>query len=105
MHLQTCWLTIWYEATTSHKMAFGAHDRTLQDLRDDKNVMGGVTVVLFGEFDHPLLQDHVIEAPLLARPLGSLVVAASSIPVRFVLLAIGDELALLALSEYVLFAQ
>ncbi|XP_034044527.1 uncharacterized protein LOC117526576 [Thalassophryne amazonica] len=43
-------LIIWDEATMSHKGAFEALDRTLQDLRRNTSLMGGVTVLLSGDF-------------------------------------------------------
>lgn len=62
-------------------------------------------VVLLGELNDALLEDHVVEAPLLAGPLGRLVVAAPPVPVGLVLLVLGDEFALLALCEDLLLAQ
>ena len=38
----------------SHKKAFKVLDRTLQDLRNNKRPMGGVTVVLSGDFRQTL---------------------------------------------------
>ncbi|KAL8615794.1 hypothetical protein ACOMHN_048502 [Nucella lapillus] len=52
--LQRCKVIIWDEATMSHKRAFEALYRTLKDLRSDNNIMGGVTVVLSGDFRQTL---------------------------------------------------
>ena len=38
----------------SHRKAFEALDRTLQDMKDCKHLMGGVTVVLAGDFRQTL---------------------------------------------------
>ena len=43
-------LIIWDECTMSHKRAFKALDRTLQDIRNNASVMGGITVVMSGDF-------------------------------------------------------
>ena len=48
---------IWDEATMSHKKAFEALDKTLQDLHNNNRPMGGVTMVLSGDFRQTL---HVI---------------------------------------------
>ena len=41
----------------SHKAAFEALDITLKDIRRNNNIMGGVTVVLAGDFrqTHPVI--------------------------------------------------
>ncbi|KAL8606454.1 hypothetical protein ACOMHN_015543 [Nucella lapillus] len=52
--LQRCKVIIWDEATMSHKRSFEALDHTLKDLRSDNNIMGGVTVVLSGDFRQTL---------------------------------------------------
>ena len=48
--LEKCRLIVWDECTMSHKKALEAVDRTLQDLRGNKSPMGGVVVVLAGDF-------------------------------------------------------
>jgi hypothetical protein len=48
--LQECRLIIWDECTMSHKRAYKALDRTLRDLPKNNNLMGGVVVVLAGDF-------------------------------------------------------
>ncbi len=53
--LEECRLIIWDEATMSHKGAFEALDKTLQDLRHNSCIMGGVTVLLSGDFGQILL--------------------------------------------------
>jgi hypothetical protein len=57
--LKECKLIVWDEATMSHRNAFHALDKTLQDLRGSKEVMGGATVVLSGDFSQTL--------PIIAR--------------------------------------
>ncbi|GFV94736.1 ATP-dependent DNA helicase [Trichonephila clavipes] len=42
--LKTCKLTVWAEATMSHRNAFHALDKTLQDLRGSSAIMGGATL-------------------------------------------------------------
>uniref|UniRef100_UPI00358FB29D uncharacterized protein n=1 Tax=Myxine glutinosa TaxID=7769 RepID=UPI00358FB29D len=43
-------LIVWDECTMSHRLAFKALDRTLQDLRGNAKIMGGVTLLLSGDF-------------------------------------------------------
>lgn len=62
-------------------------------------------VILLAQLDHPLLEDHVVEPPLLPGPLGRLVVAPPPVPVALVLLVVRDELALFALREELLALQ
>ncbi|GFT13536.1 ATP-dependent DNA helicase [Trichonephila clavipes] len=52
--LKTCKLIVWNEATISHRNAFHAFDKTLQDLRGSSAIMGGATVVLAGDFRQTL---------------------------------------------------
>ncbi|GFQ83524.1 ATP-dependent DNA helicase [Trichonephila clavata] len=52
---KTCKLIVWDEATMSHRNAFQAFDKTLQDLRGSSAIMGGATVVLAGGFRQTLL--------------------------------------------------
>ncbi|GFT40170.1 ATP-dependent DNA helicase PIF1 [Trichonephila clavipes] len=52
--LTTCKLIVWDEATMSHRNAFHALDKTLQDLRGSSAIMGGATVVLAGDFRQTL---------------------------------------------------
>ena len=52
--LQLCQLIIWDECTMSHKAAFEAVDRTLQDIRGNNRLMGGVTFVMAGDFRQTL---------------------------------------------------
>lgn len=61
--------------------------------------LGLEDVVLLGEFDDALFEDHVVEATLFARALGGLVVAPTAVPVAVVLFAVGDEFTLFALPE------
>ncbi|KAL8602500.1 hypothetical protein ACOMHN_066784 [Nucella lapillus] len=52
--LQQCKVIIWDEATMSHKKAFEALDQSLQDLRHNNRVMGGVTLIMAGDFRQTL---------------------------------------------------
>ncbi|KAL8608682.1 hypothetical protein ACOMHN_002911 [Nucella lapillus] len=52
--LQQCKVIIWDKATMSHKKAFKALDQSLQDLRDNNRVMGGVTLIMAGDFRQTL---------------------------------------------------
>ncbi|KAK3772428.1 hypothetical protein RRG08_031448 [Elysia crispata] len=47
-------LIVWDEATMSHKRALEAVDRMLRDIRRNDAVMGGVTLVLAGDFRQTL---------------------------------------------------
>lgn len=49
-----CKLIVWDESTMAHKGAFEALDRSLRDIRNNNNVMGGVTVLLAGDFRQTL---------------------------------------------------
>ena len=48
--LRQCRLIVWDECTMSHKAAFKALDKTLQDIRRNKSLMAGVTFVMAGDF-------------------------------------------------------
>ena len=52
--LQQCSVIVWDECTMSHKRAFEALDRTLKDLRENHALMGGLVVVLAGDFRQTL---------------------------------------------------
>ena len=52
--LQNCKLIVWDECTMSHKKAYEAVNRTLQDLRGNTNIMGGVTFLMCGDFRQTL---------------------------------------------------
>ena len=52
--LQECEVIVWDECKMSHEHAMEALDRTLQDLRDNPTLMGGVVVVLAGDFRQTL---------------------------------------------------
>ena len=52
--LKRCSLIVWDECTMSHKAAFEAVNATLQDIRADKSIMGGVTFVIAGDFRQTL---------------------------------------------------
>jgi hypothetical protein len=52
--LQECELIVWDECTMSHKQALEALDRTLQDLRGNGKHMGGVLLLLAGDFRQTL---------------------------------------------------
>ncbi|GBL80688.1 hypothetical protein AVEN_225338-1 [Araneus ventricosus] len=48
--LKDCKLIVWDECTMSHKAAFEAPNVTLKDIRRNSNRMGGVTMMLAGDF-------------------------------------------------------
>ncbi|XP_055918651.1 uncharacterized protein LOC129950755 [Eupeodes corollae] len=52
--LRECKLLVWDESTMSHKKAIEALNRTLQDLRDSTDIMGGIVVLLAGDFRQTL---------------------------------------------------
>jgi len=52
--LQESSIIIWDECTMSHKRALEALNRTMQDLQRNKRIMGGVVVVLAGDFRQTL---------------------------------------------------
>lgn len=47
-------IIIWDESTMAHKKCFEALNRTLQDLRDNNSLMGGLTLLLAGDFRQTL---------------------------------------------------
>lgn len=52
--LTRCRLIVWDECTMSHKFMFEALNRTLCDIRNIEDVMGGVLVILAGDFRQTL---------------------------------------------------
>ncbi|XP_065209902.1 uncharacterized protein LOC135838199 [Planococcus citri] len=52
--IKNCKLIIWDECSMSHKNIFQAIDTTLRDIRDDDTLMGGITVLLAGDFRQTL---------------------------------------------------
>jgi ATP-dependent DNA helicase PIF1 len=52
--LKECKLIIWDECTMAHKGGFEALNRTLKDIRGSSCLMGGVTVLLAGDFRQTL---------------------------------------------------
>ncbi|GFY14243.1 ATP-dependent DNA helicase [Trichonephila clavipes] len=52
--LRECKLLVWDESIMSHKKAIKALNRTLQDLRDSTDLMGGIVVLLAGDFRQTL---------------------------------------------------
>jgi len=52
--LQDTKLIIWDECTMSHKAAFEAVDRTIRDIKNNNKLMGGITMVLAGDFRQTL---------------------------------------------------
>lgn len=52
--LKECKLIVWDEATMAHKGGVEALDRTLQDIRSSNRLMGGMTVLLAGDFRQTL---------------------------------------------------
>lgn len=52
--LKECKLIVWDECTMAHKSGFEALSRTLKDIRGNNKLMGGVTVMLAGDFRQTL---------------------------------------------------
>ena len=52
--LRQCRLIVWDECTMSHKAAFEALGKTLQDIRGNKSLMADVTFVMAGDFRQTL---------------------------------------------------
>ncbi|CAK1603523.1 unnamed protein product [Parnassius mnemosyne] len=52
--LRQCKLLVWDESTMSHKKAVEALNRTLHDLRSNTDIMGGMVVLLAGDFRQTL---------------------------------------------------
>ena len=50
----TCKLIVYDECTMAHKKALEALDRTLRDIRGNNRLMGGITVLLSGDFRQTL---------------------------------------------------
>ncbi|GBN08300.1 hypothetical protein AVEN_133797-1 [Araneus ventricosus] len=48
--LQTCKLIVWDACTMSKKKAFEALDRTMRHLQNDNRIIGGVVILLSGDF-------------------------------------------------------
>ncbi|XP_050064218.1 uncharacterized protein LOC126553074 [Aphis gossypii] len=48
--MRDCVFIVWDEASMSHKSSVEALDRTLRDLRNKNTLMGGCTVLFFGDF-------------------------------------------------------
>ena len=54
MLLQECRFLVWDECTMSHKNALQALHKTLQDIRNNDKLMGGLVVLLAGDFRQTL---------------------------------------------------
>ncbi|CAG4984962.1 unnamed protein product [Colias eurytheme] len=52
--LKDCSLIVWDECTMANRKAVEAVDRTLQDIRRNENLMGGITVLFSGDFRQTL---------------------------------------------------
>lgn len=52
--LHSCKFIVWNESTMAHKRGFEALDRSLKDTKNNNKVMGGVTVLLIGDFRQTL---------------------------------------------------
>jgi hypothetical protein len=52
--LQECELIVWNECAMAHRQTLDALDRTLQDLRRNEKRMGGVVILLAGDFRQTL---------------------------------------------------
>ncbi|GBO33218.1 hypothetical protein AVEN_153320-1 [Araneus ventricosus] len=48
--LQHCKLLVWDECTMSHKRAVEALNRTMQDINNNQSIMGGMVVLMAGDF-------------------------------------------------------
>ncbi len=48
--LKECQLIVWDECTMVHKRALEALDRTLRDIRGSQSLLGGVTLLIAGDF-------------------------------------------------------
>lgn len=48
--LKQCKLIVWDECTMAHRKSLKALDATLRDLKDNPNLMGGIVVLLAGDF-------------------------------------------------------
>jgi hypothetical protein len=68
-------LLIWDECSMQHCWAFEAVDRTLQDLRDNNSLFGGITCLLGGDFSQTLpvvthgTKGDILSTCLLSSPL------------------------------------
>jgi hypothetical protein len=56
--LQQSKLIVWDECTMAHKKSLEALDRTLQDLRKNKNRFGGAMILLADDFGHEHYQQY-----------------------------------------------
>ncbi|GBP59480.1 ATP-dependent DNA helicase PIF7 [Eumeta japonica] len=52
--LQQCKLLVWDECTMAHKRAIEALDRTIKDIKGNRHIMGGMVVLLAGNFRQTL---------------------------------------------------
>ncbi|GBP26628.1 hypothetical protein EVAR_18265_1 [Eumeta japonica] len=52
--LQQCKLLVWDEYNMSHKRAIEALDRTIKDIKGSRDIMGGMVVLLAGNFRQTL---------------------------------------------------
>ena len=52
--LRNCKILVWDECTMAHKNALEALDKTLKDIRNSKQLMGGLVVLLAGDFRQTL---------------------------------------------------
>ena len=52
--LQRCKLLVWDESTMAHKNALSAIDSSLRDIRGNDSIMGGLVIVLAGDFRQTL---------------------------------------------------
>ncbi|XP_054259503.1 uncharacterized protein LOC128984227 [Macrosteles quadrilineatus] len=52
--LRQCSLIVWYECTMAHKGALEALDRSLRDIRGSNTLMGGLVVLMAGDFRQTL---------------------------------------------------
>jgi len=52
--LRTCSLIVWDECTMAHRKSLEALDRTMKDIKNNNRLMGGVVVLLAGDFRQTL---------------------------------------------------
>lgn len=48
--LKECKIIVWDESTLAHKLNFQVLDRTLRDIKNNDNIMGGTLMILSGDF-------------------------------------------------------
>lgn len=74
--LEECSIIIWDEAPMMHKNGFEALNRTLQDIKKNTTVMGGVLLILAGDFRQilPIVKDGTKYDEMKVKVIKSLVI-------------------------------